>query len=231
VSVLSPIDAAAVVDGFFQRAGIRPLLSLDEFWAVALKNYGNEAQQLKECLDHGGDRAIAIAHQLMNSSLDFANLALSQFEARKLRAAAVWLLQGRISAEGKVLELGCDSGLLLCLLASYYPETHFTGLDKGKESIQIAQERAAKLGLRNVNFKAGNVARGFAGTAGSGYRMVLSVTVFHDVLAERPMSAPGATKPEGPAPFPVCSANRRVRLIEAAPGRQAAKECLHEQRV
>jgi len=188
-SVLSPIDAAAVVDGFFRRAGIQPLLGSDEFWAGALKNYGDEAQQFKECLDSGGDRASAIAHQLMNSSLDFANLALSQFEARKLRAAAVWLLQGRIPAEGKVLELGCDSGLLLCLLASYYPETHFTGLDKGKETIQVAQERAAKLGLRNVKFKVGNVARGFAGTAGSGYRTVLSVTIFHEVLAERPMSA------------------------------------------
>ena len=39
---------------------------------------------------------------------------------------------------------------------------------------------------------------------------------------------PGATELEGSTPFPVCSATRRIGLIEAVLGRWTAKECLHE---
>lgn len=182
------VDPEQVVGKFFANAGMKPGLSIDDFWKKATRLDRVNAEQFRKTIARGSDD-IGRAHRLVNSSLDFANLALSHFELEKLRAAALFLLQGKTPAAGRVLELGCDSGLLLCLLASCLPDVQFTGLDICKEAVRLAQERAERFDLRNISFRVGNVARGFASTAGGKYDMVLSVTVFHEVLAERQRAA------------------------------------------
>ena len=62
-------------------------------------------------------------------------------------------LTARLEAGIRVADLGCGRGMALTELAQRYPRSAFTGLDLDAESIAWASERAAALGLENVQFE------------------------------------------------------------------------------
>ena len=60
-------------------------------------------------------------------------------------------------AGAKVLEPGCGTGSQTVTLASASPRAHFTCADISPESLKIAQEKALKLGLHNVDFQKADI--------------------------------------------------------------------------
>lgn len=54
----------------------------------------------------------------------------------------------------RILEIGCCSGHHLIPLAQRWPESRFTGIDLAENAIREARERAAAVGLGNVEFLA-----------------------------------------------------------------------------
>ncbi|HET7697590.1 MAG TPA: class I SAM-dependent methyltransferase [Vicinamibacterales bacterium] len=58
-----------------------------------------------------------------------------------------------------VLDLGCGPGEITCELARRYPGVAFTGVDHSAVAIDAAAALARRLGLPNVRFAAGDVAR------------------------------------------------------------------------
>ncbi len=62
------------------------------------------------------------------------------------------------AAKATVLELGCASGGNLIPLALRFPEARFVGLDLSARYIQDANERIAKLGLKNIAMRQGDIA-------------------------------------------------------------------------
>jgi 2-polyprenyl-3-methyl-5-hydroxy-6-metoxy-1,4-benzoquinol methylase len=87
----------------------------------------------------------------------------------------------RIALAGKtVLEIGCDNGILLCLLASLHQEAHFVGIDLCSEAISVARERAAELGLSDIHFCVQSIDQDQSGK----YDVILASIVFHEILAE-----------------------------------------------
>ncbi|MDF0673029.1 MAG: methyltransferase domain-containing protein [Nitrospira sp.] len=51
-----------------------------------------------------------------------------------------------------VLDFGCGIGVLTVFYARLFPEKNFVGVDRSFASVAVAQERADKLGLRNLRF-------------------------------------------------------------------------------
>lgn len=56
----------------------------------------------------------------------------------------------------RVLDVGCGFGLFGCYFAAMYPEISYTGYDLNEERVETARRAAAKLGLKNVEFKCGD---------------------------------------------------------------------------
>lgn len=83
-------------------------------------------------------------------------------QERTLIDAVVPILPGgaeRLAAGADVADVGCGSGLALCLLGEAFPESRFTGFDFSEQAIATARERATKRGLANVGFEACDAAQ------------------------------------------------------------------------
>jgi ubiquinone/menaquinone biosynthesis C-methylase UbiE len=56
-----------------------------------------------------------------------------------------------------ILEAGCGTGNVAIAIAQLFPETRVVGIDVTEESLRIAKESAAKLGLKNIEFRYSNL--------------------------------------------------------------------------
>ena len=83
-----------------------------------------------------------------------------------------------------VLEVGCDNGILICMFATLFPDTRFTGIDPCEPAIKIALERAKYLGLTNIEFKVATLDTLVEESNKTTFDLILSVTVFHEILAD-----------------------------------------------
>ena len=62
------------------------------------------------------------------------------------------------ATKATVLELGCASGGNIIPLALRFPDAHFVGIDLSARHVQDANERIAKLGLKNIAIRQGDIA-------------------------------------------------------------------------
>jgi len=74
-------------------------------------------------------------------------------------AAIAWLhgLRAPSPKGGRVLELGCGRGSNLLSMAWSLPSARFVGIDTAATQIDEARERAARLGLDNVDFRVADI--------------------------------------------------------------------------
>ncbi len=63
------------------------------------------------------------------------------------------------AARARVLELGCASGGNLIPLAVRFPEARFVGVDLSAGHVTVANERIAKLGIRNIDVRQGDISK------------------------------------------------------------------------
>lgn len=93
-------------------------------------------------------------YKAKNINAAVAKLVCRVFDYRRIRDLATYFHQDFSGAvqDKPIVELGCDCGFLLCLLAKQYPECHFLGIDPCSEGIAIAEKIARNLGLNNIKF-------------------------------------------------------------------------------
>ena len=85
----------------------------------------------------------------------------------------------------RVLELGSGVGELLVALAAERPELRFTGVEPQQSYVDFSSERAARGGLRNLEFRMGTAERApeILGDEGGGFDWILSNDMLHHVPA------------------------------------------------
>lgn len=85
--------------------------------------------------------------------------------------------QQRLSGKGAcILSFGCSTGEEPCSIAQYLPDALIDAIDINPRSIAIAQRRASKLGLANINF----AVNGKPPQAQSQYDAVFCLSVLRD---------------------------------------------------
>ena len=206
------------IDQFFKRCGLGGQQKGEIFWRILEKKFGSLAIQLGDCISARENGLESDPYPIKNSSFDFANAVASQYDAAKLKSVAIWLLQEGIVA-GKVLEIGCDNGILLCLLAEAYPDVSFVGIDPSAPAIEIAKIRASQLNISNIDFKCLPLKRGIAGEIGNEFNLVFSVAVFHELLDQDLLGySHGLTIDEGDSGFSIedvdLSFSKQVKKVD-----------------
>ena len=63
---------------------------------------------------------------------------------------------GVFNGGGRILDMGCASGLDACFIAEQFPQTNVVGIDLSQGMIERAKERAKRRGIKNVEFCAAN---------------------------------------------------------------------------
>ncbi|WP_426595037.1 class I SAM-dependent methyltransferase [Cellulomonas sp. McL0617] len=87
-------------------------------------------------------------------------------------------VSAKLSAGGRVADVGCGHGASTILLAQAFPTATFVGSDYHAESIEIARERARAAGVQDrVTFEVAP-ATGFTGT---GYDLIATFDALHDM--------------------------------------------------
>ena len=87
-------------------------------------------------------------------------------------------VEARLTAGGRVADLGCGLGSTSVLMAQAYPRTTVVGSDYHSESIDLARKNAAEAGVSDrVSFEVAT-AQNFSGT---GYDLVTTFDALHDM--------------------------------------------------
>jgi 2-polyprenyl-3-methyl-5-hydroxy-6-metoxy-1,4-benzoquinol methylase len=66
-------------------------------------------------------------------------------------------LTGSLRRGIRALDIGCGRGLIMMRLAELHPSSRFVGIDLSEEAIAFARDEAARRGLNNIEFIAGDV--------------------------------------------------------------------------
>ena len=173
---------AQYVDIFFKKIGIGGQIKPDHFWKQLEKKYGRKAVDFADIVEDRENGKKVDVYSIKNHSIDFANSIASQFDSSKLRSIAKALLNFSFEDGSSFLEVGCDNGILLCLLASYYKKVNFTGIDSCEEAINLATIRANNLGLNNVKFVHHVLDENLSAKLITHYDFILTVAVFHEIF-------------------------------------------------
>lgn len=173
-----------LVLGYFQTLGLRPAKSIDNFWRDLKRKYPKsliaELENIVESRAEGNQETdlYEFKNQSLSLSLDFSTWSTDLY-----RRFLEWFTASNIDTPTKVLDIGCDNGIITCFLAKHYPDSEFLGIDISANSIKVARELATKLELKNVTFECINAFE-VQNTYGNYFDMVISVRSLHEMFEE-----------------------------------------------
>jgi SAM-dependent methyltransferase len=142
------------VEKYFARIGVGLPKSEAVFVKKGRKRFGQTFDQIIRVIaDRSNGVAVENPYEIKNSSLDLSLYVGEYFSSAIWRAFAQWLIHEELPTVQSVLDLGCENGVLTCLLASMWPASTVVGVDCSEAAIGAARELAARLKLENVTFE------------------------------------------------------------------------------
>ena len=91
-------------------------------------------------------------YDFKNQTLEMS-LAISEvFDADYIRNLCNWICANQKLFGKRILDIGCDCGIITCFIAECFPEAKVVGIDRSEKSIRSAKELANKLALKNTTF-------------------------------------------------------------------------------
>lgn len=113
----------------------------------------------------------------LNLSIDFANYSQDLYRTFFNRISEYKDLQPK-----KILDIGCDNGIVTCFLGTLFPQAEVIGIDKNISGIECARQLADKLGLQNISFHVYDFAIMDRYYDEGSFDMLISVRSFHEII-------------------------------------------------
>ncbi|MCP5533028.1 MAG: peptide chain release factor N(5)-glutamine methyltransferase [Akkermansiaceae bacterium] len=114
---------------------------------------------LRETLKHRGE-GVPLQHLLGSvwfHNREFRSDARALIPRPETEELAEWLLRQDFPADGRVLDMGCGSGVLGLTLAAERPGWSVTLADVSPDALALARENAEALGVSNVEWAEGDL--------------------------------------------------------------------------
>jgi SAM-dependent methyltransferase len=165
--------------------GVREPVSHERYLANLRRRFPEQAPRFLAEHDRlaaqGGEKHGLYAAK--NADPDFS-LAITSQEFRPIHEEFLcWVLENVPSPPRRVLDLGCESGLLSLALAKFWPETEFVRLDREAEAIRVAEQLAERGEIESARFVEGDL-QSLDVSAFGKFDLILAVAVFHELMEE-----------------------------------------------
>ena len=145
------LDARHRARALLDRMSTTPSFKRRESFSAHLRRrHGQRARVYEAALQDG-----TLLFDVKNQDLDFSLDVTFGLSRDLLEAHLAWFMR---EFEGKrtprrLLDLGCELGILTCCYASIFPDTEVVGIDLCPPAIARAQELADRLSLTNARFE------------------------------------------------------------------------------
>ena len=144
---------------YVQKLGVHAAKTMQDFEAVFERKYGYQAScdylgTLDVMIDEG---KIEEKYEFKNNDFEKSILYTGMVDAEFIRKAANWITENKAHFGNKILDVGCDCGIMSCFLASALPDSEITSIDKCTNAIAVARQLANKMKLKNITFVQDNV--------------------------------------------------------------------------
>jgi hypothetical protein len=107
------------ISNYFKNIGIGHRKSDAVFTKKGRQRFGKMFDEMMSLIVSRGDGIKSDPYSLKNSSLDLSLYIGEHFSANTWRAFGTWLIQeSNFETPSRVLDLGCENGVLTCFLGS-----------------------------------------------------------------------------------------------------------------
>ena len=139
---------------YMNRIGMKNVTAEDSFHELANRVGFKKANSFMELMDKNvrhkvsTDTVYSIKNTKLNESIAYTDV----IQGQSIRKIFQILEQHRELINGKVLDIGCENGLITCFAAISNPNAEFVGIDTNHAAINIAKQLAQSLELKNIQF-------------------------------------------------------------------------------
>jgi SAM-dependent methyltransferase len=132
-------------------------------------------------MNHDGNRETV--YELKNHSLKLGLDVMLGHSFHLYKNYLEWFLREFPSlSPARIIDLGCDNGLMTCFYAKTFPNADVVGIDRSARGIACARELAAKLNVPNVRFDVAHLDDPSSLPASTQYDLVIGTTVFMETI-------------------------------------------------
>jgi SAM-dependent methyltransferase len=127
------------------------------------------------------EEVYVIKNQNLRLSLDVANFSTDLYQRY-----FEWFMNRKENEPKKILDVGCDNGIVTCFYALLFPQSEVIGIDIQKNAIRCSTELAEKLNLTNVTFLKLDLTEINEQIQDHSFDLITSVRSFHEIIGEFP---------------------------------------------
>lgn len=175
------------IKSYFKTLKIRTAKDNKQFWSILYDRYEkNVVDKLLEIVAERPEKSISdsympelynIKNQNLELSLDFSRMTCD-LHTQYLQ----WFIGALKTKPGRILDIGCDNGIVTCFYAMFFPETEVVGIDPCQYGINCAAELAAKLKLSNIIFKKAGIDEACELYPAGHFDIITSVTTAKEII-------------------------------------------------
>ncbi|NQU25865.1 MAG: class I SAM-dependent methyltransferase [Candidatus Nealsonbacteria bacterium] len=167
-------NAEPAVREFLSSVGFSEPVSWERFLRDVESRFGKAGQDVLKAIDlrADGEYPDDDFYHLKNGSLSLSLAVTFGVKGGFYASFLSWLLRVDLPSPSRILDVGCDNGVLTCFYARQFPDAEVIGIDLHEKSIDRAKELAAKTAVPNVSFRVLDLKRADKTLLGSTFDLV-----------------------------------------------------------
>ena len=168
---------------YLTSIGVGQPVKSEKFWRRLENRFGKLARDIRDHINLRGDGvADGDFWRLKNETLDLSLSLSGQFMGDFYRSYLPWLSTVTANAGiTRILDVGCDNGVLTCSYAKSFPNAQVIGIDQSSEGINCAKELAGRLGISNVQFRKLDALELGTTLVGERFDLITAIMTYHSV--------------------------------------------------